>query len=104
MRPLLVIGSSGHASVVIEALTFQGEYKIIGLLDSFQSKGTERHGHRILGTSEDFPSVAALHSNLSFFVAVGDNWWRDQISRRIAGEISDAAFATVIHPHASVSK
>ncbi len=104
MRPLLVVGSSGHASVVIEALTLQSEYEIIGLLDSFQAKGTERHGHRILGTAEDFPSVAALHSNLSFFVAVGDNWWRDQISSRIAAELPTAPFATVIHPHASVSK
>lgn len=103
-HPLLVIGSSGHASVVIEALTFQSEYEIIGLLDSFQPKGTQKHGHRVLGSAEDFASIAAVHSKLFFFVAVGDNWRRDQLSSRISAEIPDAPFATVIHPHASVSK
>lgn len=104
MKPLLVVGSSGHAGVVIEALSLQGEFEIIGLLDSFLPKGTKRHGYCVIGKPEDFSSVAALRAGLSFFIAVGDNWWRNQMSARIAGEIDGAVFASITHPRASVAK
>ncbi len=104
MRPLLVVGSSGHASVVLEAIALQTEYEVVGLLDSFQPRGTKIHGYHIIGPVENACKIAAMCSCFSFFVAVGDNWRRDRISAQILVDIPNAEFATVVHPHASVAK
>lgn len=104
MRPLLIIGSSGQAGVVLDALRFQKEFAVVGLLDSFMTKGSFRHGHVILGSVDEAAQIAVSHSCKSFCVAVGHNWHRATISARIARDIAEAEFPVVIHPHVSVSE
>ena len=103
-KPVLVIGSGGHASVVLEALALQSQYSVVGLLDSFQPAGSEKHGFPILGSPERVAELAAAYCCHSFFVAVGDNWFRDQISSMIRDVVANAEFITAIHPAACISR
>lgn len=104
MEPVLIVGSSGHAGVVLDALALQSRYEVAGLLDSFQPKGSKMHGYAIIGAVEDAREMASVYSCSTFFVAVGDNWRRSQISAQIPKEVSNAEFALVIHPNAVVAK
>lgn len=102
--PLLIAGSSKHASVILDALMFQSQYTVVGLLDSFKPKGTRSHSYPVVGPVEEVGQIAASLSCTSFFVAVGHNSRRSEVSSRIAAEVKGACFVTIIHPHTSIAK
>jgi sugar O-acyltransferase (sialic acid O-acetyltransferase NeuD family) len=104
MKPLLVIGSSGHAGSVLDCVEMQGEYRVLGLLDSFESTGTKKHGYEICGAPEEAANLAARFACPTFFIAVGDNWSRYQLSRRLRTELPEVEFAKIVHPSAIVSR
>ena len=104
MKPLLVIGSSGHASAVLEVIELQGKYEVAGLLDSFEPAGITKHGYKVLGTLEEAAAHAASLACESIFVAIGDNWSRWEISLRIKTKLPFAEFPAVIHPSVLVSR
>jgi sugar O-acyltransferase (sialic acid O-acetyltransferase NeuD family) len=104
VRPLLVLGSSGHASVVLDAIELQGVYQVVGLLDSFQTKGTQRHGYEILGSPEEAVAIAERCGCRAFVVAVGDNWSRWQLTLRLQEAMPDIELAAVVHPAAVIAR
>jgi sugar O-acyltransferase (sialic acid O-acetyltransferase NeuD family) len=101
---LLVIGSSGHAAVLIEAIQLCGEYLIAGYLDDTMARGTIRRGHRILGALEDVPSVCFEYEISSAVIGIGDNWWRRHVHLKLTESCPQLKFPTVLHPSAVVSK
>ena len=104
MKPILVIGSSGHAAMVLEAIELQRQYRIIGLLDSYEPVGKQKHGYVVCGIPEKAAELADAHSCRSFFVAVGDNWQRWHISSKLAKIVPDVEFPIVIHPSVLISR
>ena len=54
---ILVIGSQGHAKVVIDIIEKQAEHKISGLIDPFKAKNEETLGYKILGGEKDIPAI-----------------------------------------------
>ncbi len=104
MKPVLIVGSSGHASMVLEAIELKGEFKVIGLLDSFEPKGTVKHGYLVCGRAEDAAAVGEAYNCRSFVVAVGDNWARWRIAMAIRGALSGVDFPSILHPSVLISK
>ena len=104
MKPLLVVGSSGHASTVLEAIELCEEYSVIGLLDSFEKKGKEKHGHRVAGRAEESGDVARASGCSCFFIAIGDNWKRWRMAVQLTAALPEIEFATVVHPSVLISK
>jgi len=104
MKNLLVVGSSGHASSVVDVVERMGEWRIVGLLDDTVVPGTERLGHEVVGAPGDVKAIAAGRGVEGLLVAVGDNWGRRQISRLISAAAPDLTFATAIHPSAVIGK
>ena len=100
--PVLVIGASGHAKVVIELVRAAGAYEIIGLID-LNLSGAAILGVPILGTDEDLPRLrreGIAHA----FVGIGNNqrrlktgYYLRQIEFKIINAISPAA---IISPSA----
>jgi len=103
-RRVIIAGSSGHSSVVLDALLAGGAWKAVGLLDSFLEEGNVRHGHKILGNLEDAAAIAAREDCRSFFVAVGDNWRRRELTWRLTASVEAAEFINVLHPNATVAR
>ncbi|MBV8864944.1 MAG: acetyltransferase [Acidobacteriaceae bacterium] len=104
MKPLLVVGSSGHASIVLEAIELRGEFNVLGLLDSFEAKGTLKHGYLVRGAAEDAAEIAEVYGCHSFVVAIGDNWARWKIANAIATASNGVEFPAVVHPSVVFSK
>ena len=50
MKKLFIIGSSGHAKVIIDIIMKEKKYKIVGLIDDFKKAGIT-----VLGVSADSP-------------------------------------------------
>ena len=89
---VIVIGSHGHAGVVLDAIWRRKLYDIVGLLDDFVPEDTPAHGWRTLGgidKAKDYPHCL-------FFAAIGDNGARECVVNRLDG-VADFSMS-VIHP------
>jgi sugar O-acyltransferase (sialic acid O-acetyltransferase NeuD family) len=104
LKPLLLVGSSGHARSVLEVIELQGQYRVLGLLDSFAENGSQSSGHTICGRPEEAAEIAKAHSCRTFFIAVGDNWQRWRITSELREAIPGVEFVTLMHPTAVVAR
>lgn len=97
---LLLIGASGHARAVAEVIRAEGNYRILGLIDSFQPAGTGCFGYPVLGGEAEIPALCETLNNRHIIVAIGDNYQRQAMSERIMENTPGVVFPTVVHPSA----
>ncbi|NRA92903.1 MAG: acetyltransferase [Psychroserpens sp.] len=103
-KNVIIVGSSGHAKVIIDIFEKQGDHQIIGLLDDFRSVGEETLGYKILGGIKDLKDIFPKHEPCEVFVAFGDNWARKKVVSMITSALPEVQFATAIHPSAQLGK
>ncbi len=103
-RNTLVVGSAGHARVVIDIIEKEGKCRIRGLLDRFRQPGEEELGYPVLGKEEDLPDLVGSHGIDSVVIAIGDNFLRGQVAARVEELCPTIEFVSVVHPGASVAR
>jgi sugar O-acyltransferase (sialic acid O-acetyltransferase NeuD family) len=103
-RPILIAGSSGHASVVADCIEKQGRYHVVGCIDSFRRAGAAPCGATVLGTEADLPALWRQFGAVDIVVAVGDNWGRGQFADRIRALMEEARFPVIVHPSAQIGR
>lgn len=101
-RPILIAGSSGHASVVADCIGKQGRYRVVGCIDSFRSVGAPACGASVLGTELDLRALQKRFGVVDIAVAVGDNWGRARFADRIGALMREARFPVIVHPSAQI--
>ena len=101
---VVVLGCAGHARVVLEILESDKNFQVVGLLDKFKPITTSVKGYQVIGSDEDLPALFAANICDGVFVAVGDNWVRGQIVKRIKALLPQAKFVTAIHRSAQISR
>lgn len=103
MDNIVIIGSSGHAKVIIDIVQQEGRYHIAGLLDRFRKVDEQTLGYRILGKEEDLPELTKIHFLKGAIVAIGDNFVRSQVVSRIRELCPGLPFVSAVHPKASIA-
>jgi sugar O-acyltransferase (sialic acid O-acetyltransferase NeuD family) len=103
-RAIFVIGASGHAKVAIDAIERMGGLRIAGLIDSLRCPGETAFGYSVLGAEDDLPVLARSHGAHAGVVAIGDNWQRWRVAKRLLERAPGFEFVTVIHPAAQLSR
>lgn len=99
MIDVLLIGSGGHAKVVIEVVRACGGYRLIGCTDAHRDSG-DVLGVPILG--DDEKTTDLYRSGLRHaFVALGDNRLRVKIAHRLKAQ--GFSLPTFVHPSAVIS-
>jgi sugar O-acyltransferase (sialic acid O-acetyltransferase NeuD family) len=104
LENIVIVGSSGHAKVIIDIVEHEGRYKIAGLLDRFRSIGEQTLGYEVLGQEEDLPQLIKRRSLAGVIVAIGDNFIRAKVAMRIAEIYPALHFVHTIHPRASIAR
>jgi len=104
MKKIFVIGSSGHAKVVIDIVEQEGKYKIIGLLSRDQSAGEFVYGYEILGKQEELPALLKMHAIDGILVAVGDNFTRAKVADFLKENHPQLEIVSAIHPSAIIGR
>lgn len=104
MTPIVIIGSSGHAKVVIEIVERLGRHRIVGLIDRFRAAGEKTSGHAVLGCEADLPQLADQHSLQGFIVAIGDNFMRGQVADSVQALLPGLSFCSAVHPSAVLAR
>lgn len=100
---LLLIGSSGHASVLVETIKVAGEYEIAGFLDDTQPVGFKTQGYAVLGTIAEIEAICARDALSDVVIAIGDNWQRRRVLLDILDRIPNAKFPVIRHPSSVIS-
>ncbi|HGM9781653.1 MULTISPECIES: acetyltransferase [Morganellaceae] len=104
MDNIIVIGSSGHARVVIDIIEEEGRYNIVGLCDRFREIGENTEGYLILGKEEDLPFLIEKHKVHGIIVAIGDNFVRGKVSNKIKNICPEIKFISAVHPKTAIAK
>jgi UDP-perosamine 4-acetyltransferase len=103
MKKVIVIGSGGHAKVVIDILHEMQNVEIFGITSNSLSAGSFYIGYQILGDDE----VLSQYVDQNYFIAMGLGGYRDNNLREkvynYAKELG-FSFINVIHPNAIISK
>lgn len=103
LKRIIVVGASGHASVVVDAIVAQGASTIEGLVDT---DGGDRDvlGYPLLGPQADLPQLVAGRCVDALVVAIGDNAVRASVVASVEALDLPVGFATVVHPDATVAR
>lgn len=104
MERIVVIGSSGHAKVVIDIIEREGKFAIAGLIDSFREVGEETLGHAVLGDEDVLKSLVSEEKIAGGVVGIGDNFARHEMAEKISAMCPGFVFPPVAHPSACVGK
>ncbi|OCL25572.1 transferase [Orenia metallireducens] len=103
MEKIVVIGSGGHAKVVIDILlkrikNLKENIKIIGILDDDDTKvGSELYGIPVIGNID---KINYLDKDISYLIAIGNNLIRKQIKNKF----KNIKYFTAIHPSVIIGK
>lgn len=103
MKKIVIIGSAGHAKVIIDIIESAKEFKIIGLCDPLRA-GEEIEGYKILGKQDELPELIKKHSIDGVIVGIGDNFTRSKVTSFIKEICPNLEFISAIHPNASIAK
>lgn len=104
MRRILIIGSSGHAKVIIDIIEKMAFYEIVGLIDRFRKVGEDTMGYPVVGQEEDLPRIVEIQKIEGVFVAIGDNQIRQTVVKRIQRYNLDLDYIKAIHPSAEIGR
>ena len=102
MIDVIVIGSGGHAKVVIDIIHTMGKYNIVGITSQSLKKGASFLGYEIIG---DIDSLLGYDPK-KCGVAMGIGGFRDNLARKrnyIAVKEMGFSFLNVIHPDVIIS-
>lgn len=103
MEDIIIIGSSGHAKVVIDIVEQEGRYRIVGLLDDYRNIGEQTLGYPVLGKKPDLAELVIAHSIKGALLAIGDNDSRAMVALWAKHQCPDLPFVTAVHPSATVA-
>jgi len=101
-KNIILVGGGGHCISVIDIIENEGEYNILGILDS-NIKENNVLGYKILGDDNLIPEL--VNENTYFLITVGqinNSSIRKKIAKTLAK--NNAKLGTVISPLSYVSK
>ncbi|WP_430968619.1 acetyltransferase [Spongiimicrobium sp. 2-473A-2-J] len=104
MQNIVIFGASGHGSVVLDCLEREGKYNVVGFVDSFKKEGRKQNGYEILGREYDLPFLMERHNLYGGIIAVGDNWTRNLLVKKILSIAPSFNFISAVHPSAVIGK
>lgn len=104
MENIVLIGSSGHAKVIIDIIEKKGVFNISGLIDSFRDNGEEILGYKIIGSEADLPELISKYELKGAILAIGDNNVRAKVASSITEISPELPFLSAIHPDAVIGK
>ena len=103
LKNILIVGAGGHAKVVIDIIKCEGKYNIIGIIDNKFSKKDNFLNYKILGNEDEIPEIIDEFKVHGCVVAIGDNFVRSVVVKKIENQSSKIQFINCIHPSSCIA-
>ena len=100
---IVLLGSSGHASVIADLVAREGRWNLAGVLDPERPLGSTWNGLEVLGGDGDIGALMTSRGIIGGIVSIGDNNLRERVTRRVAAEFPQFQLVTAVHPAAAVA-
>jgi len=97
---IIIYGGSGHAKVVADIIEKTNEHQIAGFIDDTGTGDASFIGYPVYRTICD-PRLKGIVAGI---VAIGDNWGRALVVKKILTEIPLFQFITAVHPSALIGR
>ena len=103
MQKLILLGGGGHCKSCIDVIEQEGKYKIVGILDVGELVGQKLLGYEYIGTDADISKY--VDEGYAFLITVGQIN-TSSVRQKLFSLLNknNAQIATVISPHAYLSK
>lgn len=95
---VVIVGGSGHGSVIADAIQKAGQLCLVGFLDATLPLGKRICGCDVIGRVDDLPAIAAQRNVTGVVVGIGDNWMRAAAVAALRKLVPEISFPNVIHP------
>lgn len=102
-KRVVIVGASGHASVILESVELSLSYQIVGLIDSFKPIGSRCAGYEVIGRLDTVEQLASRSLVDGFIVGIGDNVIRRTVQRAVLTVCPALEPINAIHPSAILS-
>ena len=100
---IVLIGGGGHCKACIDVIEAGNRYKIAGIVDVKEKKGTLVLGYEIFASDDDLPALAAEYGN--FLITVGQAGLADKRRFLFAAlKKLNAHFPVVVSPYSRMSE
>jgi len=104
MKNIVIIGASGHGGMLLDCIEKEGRYNIMGFIDSYKEKGSQMNGYEILGSELALPQIMDKYNIEGAILAIGNNWTRKKMAKKIKDIAPHLRFISTIHPSVIVGK
>lgn len=104
MSNIVIVGSRGHAKVVIDIIEQEAKYRIAGLIDGYRNIGEKTLDYQVLGSEADLPRLAAEYDLRGAIIAIGDNLVRSKVAARVREYCPQLPFVNAVHPRATIAR
>ncbi|SDE46237.1 sugar O-acyltransferase, sialic acid O-acetyltransferase NeuD family [Pricia antarctica] len=104
MKNVVIIGASGHGTMILDCLEKEGKYAVVGFVDSFKRKRSYHNGYQILGSENELPLLMDTFGIEGAIVAIGNNFTRKCMVDKVKNIAPSLCFISAIHPSAIIGK
>lgn len=103
MKKIIIIGAGGHSKVVADIILNQEKYEIVGLIDNTVGVKNGFFNLKVLGSQSELHHLIQKNQIYGGVVAIGDNYIRSTIVKKIKQEVSNFKFINCIHPKSTIA-
>ncbi|MCL4456664.1 MAG: acetyltransferase [Nitrospirae bacterium] len=103
MEDIVLIGGGGHCRSCIDVIETENKFRIAGIVDIKEKKGTRILGYEIFGCDEDLPDLTSKYKNFMITVGqVGLSNKRKELFESLRKY--NISFPVIVSSHAYVSR
>ena len=100
---ILILGAGGHAKVIVDIIKKENKFEILGFLDNSLKEGKKILGYEVLGKEDDLNALMSKHNIFGGIIAIGDNYSRSLLAKKIKKLCKEFKFINCIHPMSSIA-
>lgn len=100
---IIIIGAGGHSKVIVDIIQNEQKYEIAGFIDNNLPMGYKVLDYKVLGKEEEINTLINKHEIFGGIIAIGDNFKRSNVEKKIKQLRNEFKFINCIHPNSNIA-
>jgi sugar O-acyltransferase (sialic acid O-acetyltransferase NeuD family) len=103
LKKIIIIGAGGHSKVIVDIIKNEQKYEIAGFIDNNLPIGHKVLDYKVLGKEEEINTIINKHEIFGGIIAIGDNYIRCNVEKKIKELCNEFKFINCIHPKSHIA-